>query len=90
MHGVLRRDHHEGRRDADAGEQVEEQRGEDHDGRSAAPAVMPALVADIHDFLGSAGKAWMAPQLGHARVAQYEVPQSGKPDCGDKPGHGGG
>ena len=30
VHGIPRRDHHEGGGDADAGEQIEEQRGDDH------------------------------------------------------------
>ena len=32
MHGVLRRDHHEGGRHADAGKEIEEQSGQDHRG----------------------------------------------------------
>ena len=30
VHGIARHNHHHGRRDADAGEQIEEQRGKDH------------------------------------------------------------
>src|SRR5687767_2220021 len=37
MHGVLRRDDHEGRRDADPGKKVEKQGGENHSNVSRGP-----------------------------------------------------
>src|SRR5215204_4318361 len=41
-------------------------------------AVMPGLVPGIHVFV-AAGKAWMASELGLARVPLKQTPKSGKP-----------